>query len=190
ISMTCLNLGVERMSKIENVYLVGVIPGPKEPSLTELNNYIRPLINVFLLSWMRGHHFSRSASSLALGRIVRSVIAIVVNDLPGARRLAQAASHMSHHICTICTLYGKDKLGDTNYHAWAKIPNHLMRASALQWRDATNEETRKDIFDNYGVRWSELWRLPYWNITRQLAPEPMHALFSGLAEHFVCDAVG
>ncbi|EPQ55787.1 hypothetical protein GLOTRDRAFT_41045 [Gloeophyllum trabeum ATCC 11539] len=145
------------MSKVENVYLVGVIPGPKEPSLTEPNNYIRPLINVFLFSWMRGHHFSRSASNETLARIVRSAIAIVVNDLPGACCLAQMASHMSHHICTICLLYGKEKLGDKNYHSWQKLNNHMMRASAMKWRDATNENGRKDIFDNYGVRWSELW---------------------------------
>ncbi|KAJ8581340.1 hypothetical protein M405DRAFT_751952, partial [Rhizopogon salebrosus TDB-379] len=40
IYMICLNLPPELRFKLENVYLVGVIPGPKEPSLDEINHFL------------------------------------------------------------------------------------------------------------------------------------------------------
>src|SRR4029079_18577690 len=41
-----------------------------------------------------------------------------------------------------------------------------------------------------GVRWSEMWRLPYWNPTLQLTVDPMHCLLEGLARFHVCDVLG
>ncbi|EPQ49774.1 hypothetical protein GLOTRDRAFT_51620, partial [Gloeophyllum trabeum ATCC 11539] len=191
ISMTPLNLGVELMSKPENVYLVGVIPGPKEPSLTQLNNYIRPVINILRKSCPRFREsddpeaYQRSALSPDLGRIARSALAVVVNDLPGARRLAQMAGPTSKFLCTMCDLFGIDHLHDTNYHSWRRLNNALVKRWAEEWRDASSVKDQRTRFDNHGVRWSELWRLPYWDVTRQLAPEPMHALFLNVAEHLV-----
>ncbi|KAG2746883.1 hypothetical protein P692DRAFT_20699316, partial [Suillus brevipes Sb2] len=40
ISMACLNLPVDIRYKPENMYLVGIIPGPKQLSLENLNHYI------------------------------------------------------------------------------------------------------------------------------------------------------
>ncbi|KAG2067677.1 hypothetical protein BDR04DRAFT_1026634 [Suillus decipiens] len=40
ISMACLNLPLDIRYKPENMYLAGIIPGPKQPSLENLNHYI------------------------------------------------------------------------------------------------------------------------------------------------------
>lgn len=40
IYMICLNLPPELRFKLENIYLVGIIPGPKEPSLDEINHFL------------------------------------------------------------------------------------------------------------------------------------------------------
>jgi hypothetical protein len=32
---------------------------------------------------------------------------------------------------------------------------------------------REKIFTKYGTRWSELWRLPYWDPSRQLVVDAM-----------------
>ncbi|TFK45437.1 hypothetical protein OE88DRAFT_1639914, partial [Heliocybe sulcata] len=188
ISMCCLNLDVELMSKPENVYLVGVIPGPKEPSTTELNNFVRFFIDVFVISWHRGHHFSRSASS-STGRLVRSAITIVVNDLPAARRLAQAAGASSCWICTICQLFGKHNASATNYSDWQKRDVSELQKQAYEWKDAKDTKAREEVFEHTGMRWSEMWRLPYWDMTRQLVPEPMHTLYLNLTKHFMRDVL-
>ena len=51
IAAACLNLPLEICYKAENMYLVGVIPGPKEPHLMELNHYIRPVVDQLSDSW-------------------------------------------------------------------------------------------------------------------------------------------
>jgi hypothetical protein len=55
--MACLNLPLEHRYKPENMYLAGVIPGPKQPSLDNLNHYVRPLINDMVDAWDPGHSF-------------------------------------------------------------------------------------------------------------------------------------
>ena len=39
------------------------------------------------------------------------------------------------------------------------------------------------MYKKNGIRWSELWQLPYWQPTRQLVVEPAHSLLEGVA-HF------
>ncbi|KIK17455.1 hypothetical protein PISMIDRAFT_15089 [Pisolithus microcarpus 441] len=51
ISMACLNLPLDVRYKPENMYLAGIIPGPKQPSLENLNHYICPLIAQLATSW-------------------------------------------------------------------------------------------------------------------------------------------
>ncbi|KAJ7787948.1 hypothetical protein B0H14DRAFT_3504824 [Mycena olivaceomarginata] len=49
-------------------------------------------------------------------------------------------------------------------------------------------EHRDTIYAADGLRYSEMWRLPYWNPTRMVTPEPMHCIFEGLVA-FHCRVV-
>ena len=51
------------------------------------------------------------------------------------------------------------------------------------WRDAHTENIRQRIYDTFGVRWSELLRLPYWDPTRFVVVEAMHNFFLGDLQH-------
>ncbi|KIJ68873.1 hypothetical protein HYDPIDRAFT_82735 [Hydnomerulius pinastri MD-312] len=51
ISMACLNLPLNIRYKPENMYLAGIVPGPKQPLLENLNHYIQPLMNDLAASW-------------------------------------------------------------------------------------------------------------------------------------------
>ena len=57
----CLNLPPEMHYKPENMFLFGIIPGPKEPPLTCLNHYLCLLIDMLLEFWYTGIRFSRTA---------------------------------------------------------------------------------------------------------------------------------
>jgi len=61
IYMACLNLPADIRYNTENMYLCGVIPGPKKPSLEQINNFIRPLVNELLEFWNPDVFFSRMA---------------------------------------------------------------------------------------------------------------------------------
>ncbi|KAF9233015.1 hypothetical protein BU15DRAFT_7288, partial [Melanogaster broomeanus] len=54
---------------------------------------------------------------------------------------------------------------------------------AEQWRDAPSTAERERLFKEHGVRWSELWRLPYWDPARQLVVDAMHCILEGLVAH-------
>jgi len=54
ISMICLNLPPEICYKPEYMYVAGIIPGPNQPKETELNHYIRPLVDDMEVSWRKG----------------------------------------------------------------------------------------------------------------------------------------
>jgi len=53
VSLACLNLPIEMRYKPENLFLAGVIPGPKEPpiSTSGINSYMRPIVDTFLEFW-------------------------------------------------------------------------------------------------------------------------------------------
>ena len=40
--------------KPENMFLFGVIPGPREPPLTALNHYLKPLVDDLIDFWETG----------------------------------------------------------------------------------------------------------------------------------------
>jgi hypothetical protein len=189
ISMTCLNLPLNIRYKPENMYLAGIIPGPSEPHLTELNHYLRPLIDDLKASWERGFTFSRTALR-PTGHIARTAIAAVVCDLPAARQVAQMAGHSSHFYCTVCSCHHKSTLGRTDYQDWKNRDVKQMRKHAEMWKNAKTVAEQGKIFDAYGVRWSELWRLPYWDPTRQLVVDSMHCLLEGLVHTHIREVLG
>ena len=60
-----------------------------------------------------------------------------------------------------------------------------MWVQAEAWKNATTVAEQDKIFIQYGIRWSELWRLPYWNPSRQLVVDSMHRILKGLVHsHF------
>ncbi|EIN14144.1 hypothetical protein PUNSTDRAFT_58107, partial [Punctularia strigosozonata HHB-11173 SS5] len=183
IALACLNLPVDIRYKPQNMYLAGIIPGPKEPPLTATNHYLCPLIDDMVKAWHPGIYVSRTALR-PHGRLTHSVIANGVCDLPAARKTSSLAPSISKIFCSLCD-YWRRLLNRTDYEAWNMRDGSEMRSFAERWRDASSTREQDDIFKRHGVRWSELWRLPYWDPTIQLVVDPMHCLYEGLAKfHF------
>jgi hypothetical protein len=181
----------------ENIFLAGIIPGPKEPALTDINHYVEPLILEFVESWNRGIRYSRTALH-AEGRLWRSAIVSLVCDLPGGRKLTGLASQ-NHRIFCFCCDAPLDSGGECNQFAWQRLRGRAdyenwkkrdveeLRRSAIAWRDAAKSSERNRIFDSSGVRWSPCWHLPYYNPVQMLVVDGMHCLFRNLAEDHARD---
>ena len=69
IAMTILNLHPSLWYKPENIYMVGIIPGPKEPFLEEINHFLQPLVDFFLAAWKVGTWFTKT-STHAMGHLI------------------------------------------------------------------------------------------------------------------------
>ncbi|KAI0644124.1 hypothetical protein C8Q79DRAFT_870873, partial [Trametes meyenii] len=104
-------------------------------------------------------------------------------DLPALRKTAGFAHHSSHHFCSFCPL-PKDNIQNVERESWPPSRSwseHLSLAEA--WRDAMSDADREKIFNQHGLRWSQLLRLPYWDPTRFALVDAMHNLFLGELQH-------
>lgn len=184
--LSAANLGIDLFVRYKPEYLyVAILSGPKDPHLDKINGYVKPLIDEAVIAWKRGVHISTTGASPHTGRDVDVAFVLAVNDLPAARKIAGMAGHQSHFFCSVCNCKGIPTMYRTDFgHPdWQPRDPRLLREQAEAWRDATTLKERQEIYIKYGVRWSELWRLPYWNPSRMLVIDSMHCIFEGLAHY-------
>jgi hypothetical protein len=184
ISMICLNLPPHLRHKTEYVYVAGIVPGPHLPSLTGLNHYLEPLLNDLEAAWTRGIFFTRTALH-PRGRLVHAIVACTVTDLLGGRHLSQMASVTSSRPCHVCQLEGTKSTIDFAEIGLKIRDSDVLREASLSWKHAISEKERGRVFKEFGVRWSVMWTLPYWNPTVQLTVDVMHCLLENCTNfHF------
>ncbi|KAF5351480.1 hypothetical protein D9757_012880 [Collybiopsis confluens] len=183
--ISCANLALDPSIRYRPEFMyMTVIPGPNEPSYDELDHYIRPVIEQFVLTWRPGLNVSRTADSKT-GAVVEAAVLISLNDLPAARKVAGLQGHMSAFICSVCDIYGKDHIFNTDYEHWTRRDVAELRKWAWAYRNAKTLSERQHIFNTYGVRWSSFWLLEYWDPTRMLVIDAMHCILEGLV-HYHC----
>lgn len=78
--MVLVNLPREIRFKRENVILIGIIPGPKEPALN-VNSFFKPLVNKLLAFWKGVSLFEKNQLQL-----YRFVLLCISSDLPATRK--------------------------------------------------------------------------------------------------------
>lgn len=190
IYMACLNLPADIRYRPENIYLVGIIPGPREPSLEQINHFLRPLVDDLRVLWSTGIYLSQTAAR-SVGRLVRAAVILLVCDLPALRKVAGFAGHRHNKFfCSFCNLPRTD-INNTNPDSWPKgfsWSEHLE--AAKMWKDAPTEASRVAIFERFGKRWSELLRLEYWDPTKFTVVDAMHNLFLGDIRHHCMEVWG
>ena len=81
--MICLNLLPEVRFKSENMFLADIIPGPKEPSMEEINNFLCSLVDNLLESYETGVYYA-CTWKYPNGRKMRGTLALIICDLPAA----------------------------------------------------------------------------------------------------------
>jgi hypothetical protein len=187
IAMSCLNLPPELRHKDGYMYLAGIIPDP-QPKGIQLNYYLKPVVDALEVSWKKGVFYPKTALRPS-GILTRSAVLCAVCDLVGARHLTQFTAQGSHILCHVCRLHGLKNLHSTNWTAWEKQDGAEMRKWAEAWRTGSRE-SRKQLYKEHGLAWSELWRLPYWDLQRQLVVDGMHCFYEGLAHHYFRDYLG
>lgn len=180
IVLCCLSLPPSLRYKPENMCLIGVIPGPQEPSKEEINHFLRPLVDVLLESYRDGIFVTRTVR-FPRGRMTKSALALLVSDLPASRKVSGHASHSAGSFCAYCDL-DLAGIGNINWETWRSRSYEDILRAAVAWRDVRTQKERNNLYKTNGVRWSELMRLPYWNHLRA-PPDGMHNLFLGLVSH-------
>ena len=177
-----LNLPRVMRFKKENVFVVGIIPGPREPSLT-INSYLRPMVDELEVLWSDGICLT-SASSPLFSERYRCALLSVACDIPASRKVGGFLAHSVRKGCNKCYV---DFEADRNSHldiglarldvAHREHVAEVLKAPTRQERDCVESE--------FGVRYSELLRLPYYLPIQLFVVDPMHSLFLGTAKTFL-----
>ena len=186
IYLTIFNLPRAERFKIENIILVGMIPGPNEPS--NINPYLAPLVDE-LNSLYKGITFKNPSSLLSMTSI-RAMLVAIMCDLPATRKVCGFANFNAIKGCSKCLKeFPTDSFGvkpdysGYNVECWISRDASTHRREAKKAKSATTATRRKSIEKAYGAKHSILLDLPYIDIVRNHVVDPMHNIFLGMAKH-------
>lgn len=176
-----LNLPRAVRYKHENVVIVGIIPGPNEPSM-HLNSYLRPLVDDLINLWRVGVHVR--------SKIVKAALLCVACDLPAAHKVCGFLSHSSHHACSRCKKFFPFDVehGKIDYSGFASHEPRMQsehKAAGIKWSTANTKKAREEIEKLYGSRYTKLNLLSYFDCIRFTIVDPMHNLFLGTSKHMM-----
>ena len=187
IYITVMNLPRRERFLQENIMLVGVIPGPSEPSL-HINTFLDPLVAELKQLW-KGVIMRNDMDSPIL---VRAALLCCSCDIPAARKVCGFLSHRAKKGCSKCDLsFPSDSFGDlpdySNFDKamWTPRTNEQHCATAERLRKCNTQSQVHAIEQEFGVQYSVLLQLPYFNPVRMCVIDPMHNLLLGTAKHII-----
>ncbi|MBW0540831.1 hypothetical protein O181_080546 [Austropuccinia psidii MF-1] len=94
IVLICLNRPQSERHKEENMCLYAIIPGPKDPSLDQMNLIVEPLV-IELQMLLHVIWFSHT-HNLPQVRLIRVALLPLIEDLPALHKVAGFASHLAN----------------------------------------------------------------------------------------------
>ena len=188
IYLVLMNLPRHERFKRENVILAGIIPDPSEPP-RNINTYLSPLVDELLILWNDGIMVRHSSLQIIPERF-RAALLCVACDIPASRKVCGFTGHQSRMGCNKCTkAFGVGGVGIPNdYSGFENCPSRNTAEHRRMIEEVlaqTTQEARNAKESLYGVRYSELHRLPYFDCVRFTVVDPMHNLFLETARHVV-----
>ncbi|THU88212.1 hypothetical protein K435DRAFT_680238 [Dendrothele bispora CBS 962.96] len=185
MSFSVVNLPPHLRYRTANLMLAGIMPGPKEATPDQVQRYMRPFVNELLTLWKDGIRIV--TPQYPQGRLVRVALVALVCDKPAAHKLGGFGSHCHTNFCTVCWITQNDKSTPQAFEKGAFRPrtnaeHHRLQKEYLRCKTKSAQDTF--VRDN-ATRWSELFRLPYFDVCEMIVIDPMHNLFLGLVKtHF------
>ena len=177
-----INLPRAMRYKKENVMIIGVIPGPKEPK-KQINSYLGPFVRE-LLELQNGIWFQTSSGF----QFVKCLMVGLSSDIPATRKAGGFVGHKATKACSRC-LKDFHRINDHvdcsgfDRDSWItrSYATHCTQAQKAQ--AASTKTARKQIEKESGARYSILFELPYYDAIRFANIDSMHNVFLGTAKH-------
>ena len=186
IYMSVLNLPRECRFKQENTILVGLIPGPHEPS-HDINTFLKPLVDDLLKFW---DGVEMRIASTNCTKKIQCALMCVSCDLPAGRKICGFLGHGARLGCSRCFKVFSGVVGSMDYsgfdrHNWCPRTQAEHNSAAFSIKTLKTASAVEGAETKAGCRYSELLRLPYFDAPKMLTIDPMHNLFLGSAKHFL-----
>ena len=182
IYLTVQNLPRSQRYKKENVILVGVMPGPHESSLS-VDSYLSPLIEELSQFW-QGVLIPFQHNGVTVNLNVRLALSCVACDIPGSRKVCGFVGHNARQGCNKCfKQFQKNNFSGYDRQNWILRDNKTHREHCKELLNMRTKSSLHDIEMKYGVRYSVLLALPYFDPIAFTVIDPMHNLFLGTGKH-------
>ena len=185
--LSILNLPRSERYKLENIIVVGCIPGPSEPR--NMNSYLKPMVDELLMLW---DGIDIQPHSYAVPVQVRGCLLGVACDIPATRKVCGFTGCSSTHGCSKCfKTFSCSAFGEKLDYSGFDRDNWPLRTLDQHWDallaldNASCQTQSEQVEKEFGVRYSELVRLPYFNIIEQHVVDTMHNMSLGTSKHCV-----
>lgn len=182
--MVLMNLPRSERFKPENVFLVGVIPGPHEPK-HNINSYLQPLVAELNSLWKDGISVKKHGSTE--NEKFHAALLCVGCDIPAARKVCGFTGHGSNKGCSKCKKFFPGSVGTKiDFSGFEPCPSRSNNEHRQEAQEILNQTSAGDcsrLEQQYGTRYTELMLLPYFDCVRFHIIDPMHNLFTGTAKH-------
>ena len=182
IYATIQNLPRTERYKPENVLLIGIIPGPKEPALS-IDSFLQPLVNELNEYYSEGFLAFTPFNTHIRIRLALSCIAC---DIPATHKVFGFLSHHAKFGCNKCY---KDFSSDSSLFdqsTWTLRTATQHQEECKQKNLATTKTSLRAAESQYGIRFCALLRLSYYDPIKFVAVDLMHNLFLGTSKHMFC----
>ena len=182
IYLSFLNLPPQERNQEENIAVVGIIPGPQEPS-RDVNSFLDPLVEELLDFW-EGVWLDFASTG---PRFCLLAVLCISCDIPASRKLCGFFGFSATKGCNKCmknfprpSFEEKQDFSGFDRDSWSLRTNTDHREQV--WRihnTATTKKQRSEMEAKHGVRFSSLIHLPYFDFISGVVIDPMHNLLLG-----------
>ena len=187
IYLIVMNLPRSERFRRENLIVVGIIPGPNEPSLT-VNSFLDQMV-VELNELWKGVNIKLSG----VDTMIRGALLCTGCDIPAGKKVCGFKGFGTPRGCSRCSKEFSGSgfvrnYGEFNRSEWPCRSNQEHRRQVEELKKARTYKERDDIESKYGIRFSSLLKLPYYDAIRMSSiVDPLHNLYLGTAKHILKD---
>ncbi|KAI0349431.1 hypothetical protein OH77DRAFT_1580440 [Trametes cingulata] len=170
---------------LHNLLLTMIIPGPKETDPDQTQKYLQIIVSGLLRLWRDGVIILTHTHPN--GHRVRVILVGVFCDKPAAHKMGGFGSHAHTFFCTRdwITQGIKATLAAFTHGGCPPRTDDHHRRMMREYQNCATRHAREEYAKAYGTRWSELGRLPYFDLCCMIVVDPMHNLFLGFVKtHF------
>ena len=131
-------------------------------------------------------------SSTGISVIVRAALICTACDIPASRKVSGLVGHSAYRACSRCLKeFPTEQFGQkadysgVDRNSWTPRLKVSHNEHAREHQNAKTSQQQKVIEREYGVRYSVLIELPYYDAIRFCVIDPMHNLLLGTAKHMI-----
>ena len=179
IILYCLNLPPHLRYEPKNIFIVGLTPSPHMPDTTTISHLLDPVI-IAVAKYGSSPGKQIPTCTNPAGAWVQAKIAPLIADLEASRKVSGFLSHAATMFCSFC-LCIHEELENLSFSE--PRDSAQVRSQAEAWLNEPVKARRAVMEKENGVRWTSLYRLPYWDPVKHIMLGYMHNWLEGVLQH-------